>query len=326
MTIAAPLRFPRKLRAVVHDADTRFVVTGAGGWLGRATLEMLDDALGASMPDRVHAYAAGERPYRLRSGRTVQVAALPALATLPAGRPTAIAHYAFLTREKTAVMPTNAYVEANRRITAFAVENARRLGATATFSTSSGAVYRRDGTLEISLDDNPYGALKREEEEAFAALRQSCGTRAAICRIFNLSGPFLNKDYALGSIVADVLADRPIRVRAAHRVVRSYAHVRDVVAAGFAAMLGVGEAPTAPYDTAGAEAVEVGELALRARSALGRPDLAIDRPAPSCAPEDRYVGDGAFFTRLVTDAGGATASLDDGIRDTAAYLAEAAGA
>lgn len=324
MTVAAPLRFPASLRARLSDGDTRLVVTGAGGWLGRATLEMLDDALGDGMGARVHAYAASARRYRLRSGRELPVSALPELAGLPAdGRPLAMAHYAFLTREKTAGMPGTRYVETNRAITRLAAENAGRLEAIGTFSTSSGAVYRPDGSLEASLDDNPYGALKREEEEAFGALREGRGTRAVICRVFNLAGPFLNKDYALGSVVADVLAGRPIRIRARHRVVRSYAHVRDVVTAGFAAALGAAECPPGPFDTAGDEAVEVGDLARRARAALGRPDLAVERPEPPDGREDRYVGDGTSFRRLLAQAGGSAAGLDDGIRDTAAYLAEA---
>jgi nucleoside-diphosphate-sugar epimerase len=323
MRIPAPLSFPAGLRDLVRAGGTRFVVTGAGGWLGRATLEMLDDALGEDMPHRVHAYAAGARPYRLRSGREIALSPLGDLGSLERGpQPTAIAHYAFLTREKAATMAGAAYVDANRWITRVMTEQAARLGAQATFSASSGAVYRRDGSLETSLAGNPYGALKREEEEAFARLARQTETQAVICRVFNLAGPFLNKDYALGSIIEDVLADRPIRIRAPHRVVRSYVHVRDVVTVGFAAMLGAVEAPPAPFDTAGEETVEVGELAGRARTALGRLDLAIERPPIGSGPDDRYAGNGDLFRRIAGQAGTGPASLDAAIRDTAAYLAD----
>ena len=322
MGVAAPLRFPARLREILRDGDTRIVVTGAGGWLGQATLEMLDDALGPDMPDRVRAYAATARSYRLRSGREVLLSALEDLGSLePGSGSTTIAHYAFLTREKAATMPAEAYVDANRRITWFMTEQAGRLGARAAFSTSSGAVYRRDGTLETSLADNPYGSLKREEEEAFAILADRTGTESIVCRLFNLSGPFLNKDYVLGSVLSDVLAGRTIRLRAAHRVVRSYVHVRDVVTVGFASMFGLLDAPREPFDTAGDESIEVGDLARRVRDVLGRPDLAIDRPPLGSNPADRYVGDGRPFRQMLGQLGLAPTRLDDAIRDTAAYLA-----
>jgi UDP-glucuronate decarboxylase len=322
---ASALRFPQAVRDRLRRGDVRVLVTGAGGWLGRATLEMLDDALGAEMPERVCAYAAQGRHVRLRSGRTLALAPLTELAHVPRDpRPTLVAHYAFLTREKAAAMPTAAYVAANRWITDFVTGQAARLGARATFSTSSGAVYDRAGELHPSLDHNPYGALKGEEEEAFADLGRQTGSRVVVARVFNLSGPFLNKEYALGSLVGDVLAGRTVQIRAPHRVVRSYAHVGEVVAVGVAAMLGIVAAPTEPFDTAGDEEVEVGDLALRVRAALHRPDLAIVRPPLAGGAEDRYVGDGTLYRALAAQAGAAYGSLDHGIRDTAAHLAAVA--
>lgn len=319
---AGRLACPGPVAAALREPGTRILVTGAGGWLGRATLEMLEDALGDGIATSVQAYARAARPLRLRSGRTIGLAPLAALADLPAGPgPTYLAHYAFLTREKTAGMALEAYAAANRDVTAFVTRQARRLGIAGTFSTSSGAVYEEDGTLAASLAANPYGVLKREEEEAFAGLAAATGSRAAVCRVFNLGGPFINKVYALSSFGEAALAGRDIRIESARPVLRSYAHVRDVVAVGVAGMLDPRSADPAPYDTAGDETVEVGELARRVLQALGS-DRAIHRPAVAGAPH-RYVGDGRAFAARAAAAGIVPAGLDAQIRDTLAYMGEA---
>jgi hypothetical protein len=67
--------------------------------------------------------------------------------------------------------------------------------------------------------------------------------------------------------------------------------------------------------------VEVGQLAERTRIVLGRPDLGIFRPPVVSGPDNRYVGDGVKFRTLLAQTGATPASLDEGIRDTAAFLA-----
>lgn len=300
----------------------RYLVTGAGGWPGQATLEMLDEALGERVSGLVHAFASTGREHLLRSGRRIRLKPLAELCDLPVvGEPTYLAHYAFLTREKTADRPLATYVAANRSITELVVREARRLGVEGSFVTSSGAVYTSDGSLSRSVADNPYGALKVEEEQAFAALSDD-GSRAAICRIFNLAGPFINKPFALSSFLGAALAGRDIRIESDRPVLRSYVHVRDVVAVGFAGMLGPGDGSAGPFDTAGDEVVELAELARRVLAVLDRHDLSVSRPLMSPTGADRYVGDGATFRARAAAAGLALASLDDQIRDTAVFMAE----
>ena len=315
--LAAPLRFPSRLRARLVAGPDRFVVTGAGGWFGRATLELLDEALGDESTNRVLAYGSAARLQKLRSGRAVAVEPLDALSRIEGtGAPLHLAHYAFLTREKTAGMAHDEYVSANRRITALVVEHARRLQMAGAFDTSSGAIYDPAGRARAALADNPYGALKLEEEVAFRSLADA-GTRVASCRVFNVAGPFINKDYALSSFLRAALAGDAIRIAATRPVIRSYLHVRDIVAVGFAVMRGLAEPPVAPYDTAGDEAVEMGELARRIRAAVRRPDLPISRPPVTAEPADRYVGDPGVLNGLAAQGGIALAPLDEQIRDTA---------
>lgn len=319
-TCRRSLSFPDPVRTAVRAGSDHFIVTGAGGWLGKATLEMLDEALGEELGTRVLAFARTRRVESLHSGRNIILLPLADLEQVAiSSRRRHLVHFAFLTREKVSSTGFDDYVCENRRVTKFVVEQGMRLSVRGTFSTSSGAVYRKDRTLEDNLVANPYGFLKLEEEATFAQLSAKLGSRAQICRVFNLSGPFLNKEYAIGSMLADVLAHRPISIRAPNPVIRSYAHVRDVVSVGFAGMLGVVEPATRPYDTAGEEEVELYALAERIRTVLSCPELKIVRPARSGSP-DRYVGDGRVFASMAKRLDGGLATLNEQIAATAQYL------
>ena len=318
------LHFAPRVEASVAEGSRQVLVTGAQGWFGSATMEMLDQALGDRFDRCVTAFGRTAAEVTLRSGRRVKLHPLASLADYASGGDDILlAHYAFATREKAASLGAETYIANNRALTAFMEVQGRRLGVAGTFSTSSGAVYTPDRRLDRSLDSNPYGALKLEEEEAFARLRSETGARTAICRVFNVAGPFLNKDYAIGSLILSALHDPVLTIRAQHRVYRSYAHIRDIVSIGFAVMLGVVPVPDAPYDTAGAETVEVGELAERVRTVLDCPGKPIERGALTPDRDDRSVGDRADFVRLAKAADLTLAGLAEQIADTAAFLASA---
>jgi nucleoside-diphosphate-sugar epimerase len=190
------------------------------------------------------------------------------------------------------------------------------------FVPSSGAVYDPDRRAQADPATNPYGFMKLRDEQRFA---DACPRpeRSAIVRVFNLSGPFMNKAtlYALGSIITDLAVGGPIQLRADHPVIRSYVHVADLVEVAFAIMLGTVGSSGAPFDTGGEQEIEIGELATLTASLVGLPDARIERPPRSDgAIADRYVGDGTEMRRLAVEGGRELANLEDQILDTAAFL------
>jgi len=319
-----PLALPPAIADSLRSSEAHILVTGAGGWIGSATLELLAQALGPEgFRRRVRAFASRSRSLTLRGGVSVELAGLESLARVEVG-PAMLFHYAFLTREKASAMSIEAYREANARISDRLTEAVARLRPKAMFLASSGAVYGPGRAFDEDIARNPYGVLKRRDEVLFSQACQAAGTRLAIARIFNLSGPYINKldSYALASFLVDALAGRPIAIRAAQRVERSYVHVGDVAALALAALLESG-AESVTFDTAGERVVEVGELAALVRDVVGRPDLEIRRPPVDTGrPADRYVGEGAAMSALAGRCGVALLDLPAQIRRTAGYLRE----
>jgi nucleoside-diphosphate-sugar epimerase len=312
------LTFDAPLALRLSESDCRIIVTGAGGWLGLATLEMLEQALGDSFNRRVVAIASGSRRITLRSGRGCNFINFQQAQNLKAC-PTIIAHYAFLTRDKVAENSIDAYVEENRKITQSLVFLAQQCGATGLFSASSGAVYQHDRTLVSDINLNPYGVLKVEEETALQKLALRQKLSLALCRLFNLSGPFIHKSFALNSILLDILSGQDVVLKAAYPVVRDYIYVKDLVSLGFSMMCDDANEVIEAFDTGIGAPIEITDLAKRAITILAEGKLSVLRPQLS-NEADTYIGDVAMISALAEKYALSFATLEQQILETANYL------
>jgi UDP-glucuronate decarboxylase len=304
----------------LRDGPWRIVVVGAGGWLGLATLEMLHGLLGPDFHRRVACFGSSARTLTLRGSLGVDQQPLQALAGLPPA-PSLVLHMAFLTQEKAKAMSEEAYVEANRAISGQVLGALDAIGARGVFVPSSGAVYMADQD-GAERSKQLYGRLKREDEDRFAAWGEDRRANIAIARVFNLSGPYINKraSYALACFIADALAGRPIGIRATRPVLRSYVAICEMMSVVMGALTDTSMEPIV-FDTAGDDVYEMAQIAQVVGNVLhhGR---GIDRPALQDGDIDRYVGDGSTYARLrrlneVTPIGFA-----EQVRETARYMSE----
>jgi UDP-glucuronate decarboxylase len=304
------------------DSGLHVVVTGGGGWLGQATLEMLHSSFGTYAATRVHVFGSRRRSITLRSDTELEIAPLSDLPRSTIG-PHVVVHYAFGTRELASQLSATDYIARNNEITETVASHVRRARPEGVVVVSSGAVYLGD-----DLASNPYGVLKARDEERFIGLAKqlrsgSAAPRIVVPRLFNLSGPFINKHdhYVLASIIRDVAGGGPIRLHASHPVVRSYVHVRDLVELTFSMMLGDGPLPDAAFDTAGEREIEVGELAELVASVMGATGMPIHRPPVDVSRPDRYVGDPTVIRSLARSHGVEMQDLTRQIQDTARFMA-----
>ena len=298
------------------------IVVGAGGWLGLATLELLKGLLGESFDARVKCFGSVARPLALRGGVAVEQQPLSRLPSLSAA-PSLVLHLAFLTQERAKVMPEADYIAANRAISRAVLSALDAIGAEGVFLPSSGAVYMVDQP-RAQASMRLYGRLKLEDEERFGNWAATPGKRAAIARVFNLSGPYINKQssYALACFIADALVGRPIEIRATRPVLRSYVAISELMSVVAGVLTDGGSGPVL-FDTAGDHVYEMNDIALAVVAALGRAE-GIARATLTETEPDRYCGDGAAYREMRESLGVRPVNFAQQIIETSRFMADAA--
>jgi UDP-glucuronate decarboxylase len=302
MSAAAPAAPAQKVglsglgAARMAHGHWRVAVVGAGGWLGLATLELLHGLFADDFDKRVISFGSEARTLALRGGLRVDQRAVAELADL-SPVPTLVLHLAFLTQEKATSMAEADYVGVNRALSETVIAALDRIGAEGVFIPSSGAVYKIDDT-RAQASMRLYGALKLEDEERFGRWADARGRRAVIARVFNLSGPYINKQssYALACFIADALAGRPIHIRADRPVFRSYVAISELMSVVFGALTDDTRGAVI-FDTAGEAVLEMDDIAQAVRKAL-LPGLAAVRAPIRAGAPDHYVGDGAAYAAM----------------------------
>jgi nucleoside-diphosphate-sugar epimerase len=300
----------------LKKSDARIVITGASGWIGRATLELLYNTLGPqAFADRVVAFGSSRRTIDFGAGQVDQEP-LPTIAALP-HTPTLVLHLAFVTKDRVAGMDEQLYRKANRTISSTVLGALDVIGATAVFVASSGAAgLANDPAASPSM--RLYGSLKKADEDAFANWAGERGRRAVIARIFALSGPHINKhdNYALAGFIRDAMAGRPIAISSDFPVYRSYVAVRELMSLVFAML----DSPTGVVRfSTGGERLELQQIAEVVSGLLGR--VSIERPPLRPSKIDEYAGDDAVYRRLLSAHRIEHIPFDRQIEETAAFFA-----
>lgn len=300
--------------AMQHGAP-RYVITGPSGWIGQALLAQLELTFGPALSSHVALFASGARQQYLPSGRQLPVRALDTIrpADVDGAR---VIHLAYLTKEKVDQLGEQRFVATNRAIDG-AVLDAMSVAAPASvFVASSGAAALTAG----GANSHPYGLTKLHQEQRFleAAVRSGVPTIAG--RIFNLAGPYINKQaaYAVSNFALQARETGRIRIEATVPVFRSYLHVGDLCSIIVAAADRAAYLP-GPIDLCGGEIVEMDDLARIVARAVGG-DCLIDRAPIDYSASSSYLGDFTKSKALAMYLGVELAGLDRQVRDTVAWV------
>jgi len=298
------------------NSDKRIVITGAGGWLGLATLDSLSAALGPAFTSRVLAFGSAARALPLRDGTVVEQRPLAEMRDLPF-TPTWVLHFAFLTKDRAETMDEAEYRAANVQIRGTVLAALDGIGAEAVFVASSGAAYKAQdpaATPGMQL----YGELKAQDEAAFAAWGEQANRRVVIARVFNVTGPYINKHqaYALASFILDGLAGGPITVRAPRQVVRGYVAIDELMSLAFAEMATARQG-IIRFDTGG-EPLELGEVANVVAAQFE--NVSVERAEITQEVADTYHGDPEAYHQALVRHGLTRQPLADQVAKTIDYL------
>ncbi|TDK95912.1 NAD(P)-dependent oxidoreductase [Mycobacterium paragordonae] len=285
--------------------DDRILITGASGWLGRTALDLL-------APLNLPTMALASRARTIRAGDCEIECRVWDDRAVAAFAPTVVLDCAFLTRDRVAGMPLGDYVAANRILTDQLMHATRLPGVRLALTVSSGAAVHPHDALDGTIEDNPYGYLKREAEHRLAQAAAESGAVPVVVRAWSISGAHMQKpqNYALGSMI-QAAASGAIRIMARRLVFRRYVLADELLAVGIA------EGGTGPATIdSGGELVEMGELAARI-AAVVRPDAVISRGEVDPSDPDRYHSDGQDWQRRCRSWELESASLDRQIEITA---------
>jgi nucleoside-diphosphate-sugar epimerase len=284
---------------------------------------MLRQALGAEFTLRVTALGSRQSQITFADGQTCPVQALHEW-QLPPGQPVIVFHYAFLTKDKVGGISTEEYVARNETISSTVRSWIQTGNVRGVVMPSSGAVYDFLHTKSRDSAANLYGQLKYNDEMSFTAACQAKGTGLIIPRVFNVSGPYINKfdSYALASFIFQTLSAKPITINARRPVIRSYYFIGDLIELCLQLLFRQTTAKTECFDTAGEEVVELSELAQRVAAVLADRDPALTQRLPMLedAIEDRYVGNRQRIEELERYVGIRPMTLDAQISATSLYI------
>lgn len=301
----------------LRASDRHIVLTGASGWLGRATLDLLQSCIGDDLHRRVRCFGSRTRLLELPDGSVIEQRPLSQLRELDP-HPTLLLHFAFLTMERAEQMTEGEYRAANEQISRTILEALDPIGAEAVFVASSGAARYSDAP-EASPAMRLYGTLKRNDERRFAEWARVRKKTATIARVHNLSGPYINKteSYALACFILDGLAGGPISVRAGHEVWRGYVAVRELISLALAMQLDPN--PDVKLFDTGGDPIELGDLAWRIARHLNI--LEVHRSGPDGHKVDRYLGDDLQYRSFLGRYGVCHVPIEHQITETVKYLA-----
>ena len=310
------------LESALARTRGRLAITGATGWLGLALAEMA--ARAGLTPEngrlRLFASRAGSLPV---TGGALPLEAL-AGARLLDGEGWILVHLAGLGKERTREMSAKDFVGANDAILRAALALLSQAEAPRVVYSSSGGVYGPDG-LVVSGESEPYGYMKSLQEAEVIAWCAARSIPAIVPRVFNVGGPWGNKLglYALSSLTMAALGDGPIPIMATGPVFRSYVHIEEMMAILIDHVTRIDAAPAVPFDTAGRETVELGDLAAMVCEAVGADPGRIVRAYDPSRPASWYVGAGRHYRLAAATSGLDAIKLTHIVADTVAALKDA---
>lgn len=318
-------------------ADKRIFVTGGTGFIGKWLLfALLEANRRISLNCRIEVLTRSPQTFSL---------AMPQLAyaknvilrqgdvrsfAFPSGPFDIVMHGATdVVAQNTPIETFSTCVEGTRHILDFAKVS----GAKDFLLTSSGAVYGRHffmtggvpedylGGPDPTSIKSAYGEGKRVSEWLTCAHAAETGLGVKIARIYAQVGPYLplDKHFAIGNFINDVLADREILIQGDGTPVRSYLHIADTIV-WLLAML-VRGAPGRAWNVGGEAGLSIFELAERVSKLLGsKKGIQVMLKADSNCLVEHYVPN---VTRAKAELKLPTPiKLDDAILSTAKWIRE----
>lgn len=286
---------------------TQIIVYGANGWLGRSTIEAILTIIPRILPEKILLIGSKFGHINIH-GKDFEIID-PILGEARIKKEAIFINCAFLRREFIKSIGESEFVARNLEITSLPVRALRNTGLFSFVNLSSGAAAAVDeNSKKSSLD--AYSILKKRNEIDFEKESKKAGTNFINCRIYSISGRYLNEfeNLALSAFISQALRGDHIHVNSPHSK-RTYIDGVELMTV----ILNLAtQGKTAKFDSGGT-LISMRDLAERVNNVVSQGGLEVTSGGD---PESSYFGDYEGFNRMAASINQNILSIDHQIANT----------
>ena len=200
----------------------KLLINGAGGWLGTSTVKYFLDSPLYKEYELILLTSDGRN--LIFNNENFKTSRIMDFEVQSISNVIGIVNLAFLTKDKVNRIPLDSYVSTNESLMVKFTEFMVNLQPKWITTVSSGAAAMFSSTLE----DDPYGFLKLQEESLVAKLSSELGSDYSIGRLWGAMGIDMpiNRNYAISDFICQAIENSSIEIKASHSVYRQYCDSR----------------------------------------------------------------------------------------------------
>lgn len=204
----------------------KIVITGATGWLGHETAELLAETLGGDFTKRVRLVSSVPRKIHVLD-QAIETIGWKEFKTIRSVN--MLIHFAYLNQDSAKILGLPQFIKTNKAITADVNSFLNSNAGCDVLAASSGAAAHYPNNLNSTNSMEVYAALKKESE--FVYLRNSKVASVMNMRIWNVTGSGLDIDspYAVSNFFKQALTARRIELTGNSASTRTFIDVKEMM-------------------------------------------------------------------------------------------------
>ena len=294
--------------------NVRILINGANGWLGKNISESLSEIFGVDFSSKVLLTGSKDGLLSLQNGQKLNVSKWSEW-LIEEFAPTHVIQLAFKTRDHVSDMSIEEYLAINEEIITRAIWMISLPSLQGFVHTSSGAALGASASERLS---DPYGYLKRFEEDQYARVCADFEKRYLGLRVWSTTGRYIKTGglFAIESLITQAISTGTIKINSPGEVWRGYADANEILLASLIALFTGSQG----MFNSGGTSVEIGEVAEIVGSITHLDEIKIQRQLDPLATANSYTSIEPSIEEVLTAHGLACSGLREQLVNTMQYL------